>query len=63
MTELLDFDALSKLAQESTEAFEEYREATLQGYFQSLPDAQRRKAEQLQWKVEGGGCFRGRFYY
>lgn len=53
MTELLDFNTLSKLAQESPEAFEEYRDATLQAYFQSLPEDQRRKAEQLQWKVDG----------
>jgi len=53
MTDLLDFDTLSRLAQEDPEAFEEYRRTTLEGYFSSLPEEQSRRARQLQWQIDG----------
>lgn len=53
MTDLLDFDTLSRLAQEDPDAFEEYRKATLEGYFSSLPEEQSTRARQLQWRLDG----------
>lgn len=53
MTDTPDFDTLSRLAQEDPEAFEEYRKATLQSFFLSLPEEHRKRLEQLQWRLDG----------
>lgn len=49
----MDIDKMFKLAKEDPEGFEEYSKALLQGYFESLPEERRRKAEQVQWKLDG----------
>lgn len=47
-----DFSEWAELAENDAEAFESERQAAIEAYIQSVPEAQRERLVRLQWRID-----------